>query len=124
MMFEALWQRLTLAQRAVLRAVVLEEGRELLSADVRARHRLGGPSTVQAALAALVRDDVISRERRPLRRRRLAAARVGRAADVLVVRVVQRDATTKTRRHEEGDVFFRAFALSWLHMAACATSSS
>ncbi|MGE5244724.1 MAG: AAA family ATPase [Betaproteobacteria bacterium] len=61
-MFEALWQRLTLAQRAVLRAVVLEEGRELLSADVRARHRLGGPSTVQAALAALVRDDLVSRE--------------------------------------------------------------
>jgi hypothetical protein len=63
MMFEALWQRLTLAQRSVLRAVVLDEGRELLSADVRARHRLGGPSTVQAALAALVRNDVISRER-------------------------------------------------------------
>ena len=63
MMFETLWQRLTLAQRAVLRAVVLDEGRELLSADVRARHRLGGPSTVQAALAALVRDDVVCRER-------------------------------------------------------------
>ena len=62
MMFEAVWQRLTLAQRAVLRAVVLEEGRELLSADVRTRHRLGGPSTVQAALAALVRDDVIARD--------------------------------------------------------------
>jgi len=60
-MFEAVWQRLTLAQRGVLRAVVLEEGKELLSADVRTRHRLGGPSTVQAALAALVRDDVISR---------------------------------------------------------------
>ena len=63
MMFETLWQRLTLAQRAVLRAVVLDEGRELLSADVRARHRLGGPSTVQAALAALVRDDLVCRER-------------------------------------------------------------
>ena len=62
MMFEGAWQRLTLAQRAVLRAVVLEEGRGLLSADVRARHRLGGPSTVQAALAALVRDDLIARE--------------------------------------------------------------
>ena len=62
MMFEAMWQRLTLAQRAVLRAVVLEDGRELLSADVRARHRLGGPSTVQAALAALVRDDLITRD--------------------------------------------------------------
>jgi hypothetical protein len=62
MMFEELWQRLTLGQRAALRTVVLEEGRELLSADVRARYRLGGPSTMQAALAALVRDDVISRE--------------------------------------------------------------
>ena len=61
-MFEAVWQRLTLAQRAVLRAVVLEEGRELLSADARTRHRLGGPSTVQAALAALVRDDVVARD--------------------------------------------------------------
>ena len=61
-MFEAVWQRLTLAQRAVLRAVVIEDGRELLSADVRTRDRLGGPSTVQAALAALVRDDLISRE--------------------------------------------------------------
>jgi hypothetical protein len=61
-MFEALWQRLTLPQRAVLRAVVLEEGRDLLSADIRERHRLGGPSTVQAALGALRRDDVISRE--------------------------------------------------------------
>jgi uncharacterized protein len=62
MMFEGAWQRLTLAQRAVLRAVVLEEGSGLHSADVRARHRLGGPSTVQAALAALVRDDLIARE--------------------------------------------------------------
>jgi hypothetical protein len=62
MMFEALWQRLTLAQRAALRAVVVEEGRELLSADVRSRHRLAGPSTMQAALAALVRDDVVNRE--------------------------------------------------------------
>src|SRR5207247_860248 len=62
MMFEALWQRLTLAQRAALRAVVLEEGRELLSAGVRTRHRLGGASTMQTALAALVRDDLVSRE--------------------------------------------------------------
>jgi hypothetical protein len=62
MMFEGAWQRLTLAQRAVLRAVVLEDGSGLHSADVRARHRLGGPSTVQAALAALVRDDLIARE--------------------------------------------------------------
>jgi len=55
-MFEAVWQRLTLAQRATLRAVVLAEGRELLSADLRARYRLGGASTVQAALQALRQD--------------------------------------------------------------------
>jgi hypothetical protein len=60
--FEGTWQRLTLAQRAALRAAVLEEGRELLSADVRARYRLGGPSTVQASLTALVREDVLARE--------------------------------------------------------------
>jgi energy-coupling factor transporter ATP-binding protein EcfA2 len=60
--FESVWERLTLAQRAVLRAVVLEDGRELLSADVRHRHRLGGPSTVQAALGALTREDVITRD--------------------------------------------------------------
>jgi hypothetical protein len=60
--FEATWQRLTLAQRAALRAAVLEDGRELLSADVRARYRLGGPSTVQASLSALVREDVLARE--------------------------------------------------------------
>ena len=61
-MFETVWQRLTLVQRQALRAVVLEQGRELLSGDTRTRHRLGGPSTVQAALGALVRDDVIARE--------------------------------------------------------------
>ena len=60
--FEALWQHFTLTQRAALRAVVLQDGRELLSADVRTRHRLGGPSTTQAALTALVRDDVVYRE--------------------------------------------------------------
>jgi uncharacterized protein len=61
-LFEAMWQRLTVAQRGALRAAVLEDGRELLGADVRARHRLSGPSSVQASLAALVRDDVLSRE--------------------------------------------------------------
>ncbi|MBI2188703.1 MAG: ATP-binding protein [Acidobacteria bacterium] len=61
-MFEAVWQRLTLAQRAVLRAVVLQGGRELLSADTRARHRLGGPSSIQASLAALVKHDLLLKE--------------------------------------------------------------
>jgi uncharacterized protein len=61
-LFEATWQRLTLAQRAALRAAVLQDGRELLSADTRARFRLSGASTVQASLAALVREDVLARE--------------------------------------------------------------
>ena len=63
MVFEESWQRLTLAQRAVLRAVVVEDGRELLSADVRTRHRLPGPSSVQSALAALVRQDIVQKDR-------------------------------------------------------------
>jgi hypothetical protein len=61
-MFEAIWQRLTLAQRAVLRASVLQGGRELLSADTRARYRLGGPSSIQASLAALAKQDVLLKE--------------------------------------------------------------
>jgi hypothetical protein len=60
--FEESWQRLTLPQRAVLRALVIEEGRELMSADVRTRHRLPGTSTVQAALAALLRMDIITKD--------------------------------------------------------------
>jgi hypothetical protein len=61
-MFEAVWQRLTLPQRAALRAVVLERGAGVLSADVRERHRLGGASSVQTALVALKREDVVTRE--------------------------------------------------------------
>jgi hypothetical protein len=61
-LFEDAWQRLTLAHRGVLRAVVLEDGRELLGADVRARHRLSTASSVQSALASLVKADLIMRE--------------------------------------------------------------
>jgi len=61
-LFESIWQRLTLAQRAALRAAVLEDGRELLSADVRSRYRLSGTSTVQTSLAALVREDLLARD--------------------------------------------------------------
>jgi hypothetical protein len=57
-----MWERLTLVQRAVLRTVVLARGLEMLSADTRARHRLGGPSSVQTALAALIRLDLVARE--------------------------------------------------------------
>jgi uncharacterized protein len=62
LVFEQAWQRLTLAQRGVLRAVALEQGREMLSADVRVRHRLSTASSVQSALAALVREDVVTKE--------------------------------------------------------------
>jgi hypothetical protein len=61
-MFETVWQRLTLAQRATLRAVVLEHGIELLGADTRTRHRLGGASSVQASLGALQKQDLVTRE--------------------------------------------------------------
>ncbi len=60
--FEAVWQRLTLAQRAVLRAVVLEQGAAILGNDVRVRYRLGGPSSVQTGLVALQRLDLIARD--------------------------------------------------------------
>jgi hypothetical protein len=60
--FEESWPRLTRPQPAVLRAVVIEEGKEVMSADVRARHRLPGTSTVQAALAALLRQDIITKD--------------------------------------------------------------
>jgi hypothetical protein len=56
------WQRLTLAQRAVLRASVLQGGRELLSADTRGRYRLGGPSSIQASLAALAKQDLLLKD--------------------------------------------------------------
>jgi uncharacterized protein len=61
-LFEGTWQRLTLAQRGALRAAVLQDGRELLSADVRARYRLSGTSTVQASLSALMREDILARD--------------------------------------------------------------
>ena len=60
--FEAVWQRLTLAQRAVLRAVVLQSGRELLAADTRFRHRLGSTSTIQTSLNLLMKQDLLHRE--------------------------------------------------------------
>jgi uncharacterized protein len=60
--FEAVWQRLTLAQRGVLRAVVLQGGRELLAADTRFRHRLGSTSTIQTSLNALMKQDLLHKE--------------------------------------------------------------
>jgi hypothetical protein len=62
MVFEEAWLRLTLGQRAALRAVVLENGREILSSDVRNRYRLAGTSSVQTALAALVKQEILQKE--------------------------------------------------------------
>jgi hypothetical protein len=62
-MFDAIWQHLTLAQRAALRAVVLQGDGRLLAADTRSRFRLGGASSVQKSLAALVRNDLLLKER-------------------------------------------------------------
>ena len=61
-LFEAIWQHLTLAPRAALRAVVLQDGRELLSSGARTRHRLGGASSVQTSLAGLVKQDLVLKE--------------------------------------------------------------
>ena len=46
----------------MLRAVVIEQGVEILSAETRSRHRLGVASSVQAALGALQKHDLIARE--------------------------------------------------------------
>jgi hypothetical protein len=60
--FETAWQRLTLPQRSALRAIVLQGGRELWSADTRARHRLAARSTMQRAVAALVDQELVLSE--------------------------------------------------------------
>jgi len=60
--FEAIWQRLTLAQRAALRAVVMQGGRALLSGDTTTRHRLATPSTTQRALSSLMKQELVLKE--------------------------------------------------------------
>ena len=47
---------------AVFRAVVLQSGQALLSSDTRGRYRLGGPSSTQTSLAALVKQDLVLKE--------------------------------------------------------------
>jgi hypothetical protein len=59
---EGAWQRLTLARRSVLRAIAHQDGRNLLSAAVRARSGLGPKSSVQRALGGLVAEEWITRE--------------------------------------------------------------
>jgi hypothetical protein len=61
-LFETIWQRLTLPQRAALRAVVLQGGRELWSSDTRTRHRLAARSTMQRAISALMAQELVLNE--------------------------------------------------------------
>src|SRR5262245_43971749 len=61
-LFQTVWHTLTQAQLSVFRTVVLHNGQGLLSADVRARYRLGGPSSIQASLAALLKQDLVLKE--------------------------------------------------------------
>ena len=61
-LLEGAWQRLTLAKRAVLRAVAHEGGRGLLAVPVRGRYGLGPKSSVQRALAGLTAEDWLMRE--------------------------------------------------------------
>jgi AAA+ ATPase superfamily predicted ATPase len=55
------WEGLSAGQRVLLEALVREPGRPL-SGAYRARHRLAGPSSVQAALKALTDRELVERE--------------------------------------------------------------
>jgi hypothetical protein len=59
--FSLIWDRASKAQRLLLQALAAEPGRPL-AGEYRRRHRLPGPSTVQRALEALVRDELVRRE--------------------------------------------------------------
>jgi len=59
--FSLLWERASAAQRLVLQALARQPGRPL-SGDYRHRHRLPAASTVQRALEALERQEIVARE--------------------------------------------------------------
>ena len=59
--FGLVWENAARAQRLVLHALAREPGRPLAS-EYRRRHGLPGPSSVQRALAALVKDELVARE--------------------------------------------------------------
>jgi hypothetical protein len=58
--FELIWDQSSTAQRLLLRALATQPGRPL-SGDYRRRHKLPGASTVQRALQALTRAELVSR---------------------------------------------------------------
>ena len=58
--FELIWDQASSAQRRTLQALAQERGRPL-SGDYRRRHQLPGASTVQRALEALTRNELVTR---------------------------------------------------------------
>jgi hypothetical protein len=60
--FSLLWDRASAVQRMLLAELAREPGRPL-SADYRRRHNLPGASTVQRAVSALERDELVARDR-------------------------------------------------------------
>jgi hypothetical protein len=58
--FELIWDQASTVQRLTLQALAQQRGRPL-SGDYRRRHKLPGASTVQRALQALTRDELITR---------------------------------------------------------------
>jgi hypothetical protein len=61
--FGLVWEKSARAQRLVLRALAREPGRPL-AGEYRRRHGLPGPSSVQRALDAVVKDELVSRDER------------------------------------------------------------
>ena len=59
--FGLVWEKAARAQRLVLRAIAREPGRPLMG-EYRRRHGLPGPSSVQRALDALVKDELVARD--------------------------------------------------------------
>jgi uncharacterized protein len=59
--FSLVWDGLAAGQRVLLEALAREPGKPL-AGEYRTRHRLAGPSSVQAALAALTDRELIERE--------------------------------------------------------------
>jgi uncharacterized protein len=64
--FSLLWERASSVQRLLLTELALEPGRPL-TGDYRRRHNLPAPSTVQRAVEALERDELIARDRGSVR---------------------------------------------------------
>jgi len=58
--FELIWDQASTVQRLTLQALSRERGRPL-SGDYRRRHKLPGASTVQRALQALTRNELVNR---------------------------------------------------------------